>query len=149
MKPYLISRGSSLSFAMVFLGVLGGVLAFGLIGLFLGPVLLAVGLILLKNWTHPAPPAGRADLARVQAALRCAPSHSTNARTGERASASVGRDQVVGVGQRHAQVERRDQPLGVQLRFGQLRRGGDYADALGGRLQGQYRMRELGAMLAA
>lgn len=56
-KPYLISRGSSLSFAMVFLGVLGGVLAFGLIGLFLGPVLLAVGLILLKSWTHPEPPA--------------------------------------------------------------------------------------------
>ena len=51
-KPYLISRGSSLSFALVFLGVLGGVLAFGLIGLFLGPVLLAVALILLKNWTH-------------------------------------------------------------------------------------------------
>ncbi len=52
-KPYLISRGSSLSFALVFLGVLGGVLAFGLIGLFLGPVLLAVAMILLKSWTHP------------------------------------------------------------------------------------------------
>jgi predicted PurR-regulated permease PerM len=51
-KPYLISRGSSLSFALVFLGVLGGVLAFGLIGLFLGPVLLAVAMILLRNWTH-------------------------------------------------------------------------------------------------
>lgn len=49
-KPYLISRGSSLSFALVFLGVLGGVLAFGLIGLFLGPVLLAVAIMLLKNW---------------------------------------------------------------------------------------------------
>jgi len=54
-KPYLISRGSSLSFALVFLGVLGGVLAFGLIGLFLGPVLLAVAMILLKNWTLPPP----------------------------------------------------------------------------------------------
>jgi predicted PurR-regulated permease PerM len=53
-KPYLISRGSSLSFALVFLGVLGGVLAFGLIGLFLGPVLLAVAMILLKSWTVPA-----------------------------------------------------------------------------------------------
>ncbi len=53
-KPYLISRGSSLSFALVFLGVLGGVLAFGLIGLFLGPVLLAVALILMRYWTNPA-----------------------------------------------------------------------------------------------
>ncbi|MBS0337328.1 MAG: AI-2E family transporter [Proteobacteria bacterium] len=55
-KPYLISRGSSLSFALVFLGVLGGVLAFGLIGLFLGPVLLAVAVILLDYWMHPPPP---------------------------------------------------------------------------------------------
>jgi predicted PurR-regulated permease PerM len=55
-KPYLISRGSSLSFALVFLGVLGGVLAFGLIGLFLGPVLLAVAVILLDYWMHPPRP---------------------------------------------------------------------------------------------
>ena len=57
-KPYLISRGSSLSFALVFLGVLGGVLAFGLIGLFLGPVLLAVALILVRYWTNPDLPEG-------------------------------------------------------------------------------------------
>lgn len=52
-KPYLISRGAAMSFALVFLGVLGGVLAFGLIGLFLGPVLLAVAAILLRYWIHP------------------------------------------------------------------------------------------------
>lgn len=56
LKPYLIGRGSAMSFALVFLGVLGGVLAFGLIGLFLGPVLLAVAMILIRVWTQPVGP---------------------------------------------------------------------------------------------
>jgi predicted PurR-regulated permease PerM len=42
-KPLLISRGANLSFALVLLGVFGGVLAFGFIGVFLGPIFLAVG----------------------------------------------------------------------------------------------------------
>ncbi|MGV7208558.1 AI-2E family transporter [Oxalobacteraceae bacterium A2-2] len=50
-KPVLISRGSSLPFILVLLGVLGGVIAFGFVGLFIGPTLLAVGLGLLRNWT--------------------------------------------------------------------------------------------------
>ena len=50
-KPLLISRGSSLPFALVLLGVLGGVLAFGFVGIFLGPVLLAVGFNLVRSWT--------------------------------------------------------------------------------------------------
>lgn len=50
-KPLLISRGSSLPFALVLLGVMGGVLAFGFVGLFIGPTLLAVGLGLLRKWT--------------------------------------------------------------------------------------------------
>jgi predicted PurR-regulated permease PerM len=50
-KPMLISRGSSLPFILVLLGVMGGVLAFGFVGLFIGPTLLAVGLGLLRNWT--------------------------------------------------------------------------------------------------
>jgi predicted PurR-regulated permease PerM len=50
-KPLLISRGSSLPFLLVLLGVLGGVLAFGFVGLFIGPTLLAVGYSLLRDWT--------------------------------------------------------------------------------------------------
>lgn len=50
-KPLIISRGSSLPFAIVFLGVLGGVLGFGVIGAFLGPALLAVGYRLALEWT--------------------------------------------------------------------------------------------------
>lgn len=62
-KPFIISRGASLPFAIVFLGVLGGVLAFGVIGAFLGPTLLALGYRLTIEWTaqgevnSPAPPA--------------------------------------------------------------------------------------------
>ncbi len=44
-------RGAKLPFAIVFLGVLGGVLAFGVIGVFLGPTLLAVGYSLAIEWT--------------------------------------------------------------------------------------------------
>jgi predicted PurR-regulated permease PerM len=52
LKPFIISRGSSLPFILVFLGVLGGVLAFGFIGVFLGPTLLAVGHRALTEWTE-------------------------------------------------------------------------------------------------
>ena len=50
-KPLLISRGSSLPFILVLLGVMGGVLAFGFVGLFIGPTLLAVGMGLLRHYT--------------------------------------------------------------------------------------------------
>lgn len=56
-KPMLISRGSSLPFLLVLLGVLGGVLAFGFVGLFIGPVLLAVGYSLGREWTGIEPAA--------------------------------------------------------------------------------------------
>ena len=49
-KPLIISRGVDLPFVLVLLGVLGGVIAFGFIGVFLGPVLLAVGYALLMEW---------------------------------------------------------------------------------------------------
>jgi predicted PurR-regulated permease PerM len=42
-KPLIISRGAKLSFIVMFIGVLGGVTAFGFIGIFIGPTLLAVG----------------------------------------------------------------------------------------------------------
>ncbi|MBI1965307.1 MAG: AI-2E family transporter [Betaproteobacteria bacterium] len=50
-KPLLISRGSSLPFVLVLLGVFGGILAFGFVGIFLGPTLLAVGYNLTRSWT--------------------------------------------------------------------------------------------------
>lgn len=48
-KPIIISRGSKLSFIVMFIGVLGGVAAFGFIGIFIGPTLLAVGFSLTQE----------------------------------------------------------------------------------------------------
>ncbi len=53
-KPMIISRGSALPFVLVLLGVLGGAIAFGFVGVFLGPVLLAVGYALIKDWASGA-----------------------------------------------------------------------------------------------
>jgi predicted PurR-regulated permease PerM len=53
-KPLLISRGAAMPFVLVLLGVFGGVLAFGFIGVFLGPTLLAVSYSLLRRWTAAA-----------------------------------------------------------------------------------------------
>jgi predicted PurR-regulated permease PerM len=50
-RPMLISRGSSLPFLLTLLGVLGGVIAFGFVGIFIGPTLLAVGYSLISDWT--------------------------------------------------------------------------------------------------
>ena len=56
-KPYLIGRGSDLPFILVLLGVLGGAFAFGVIGIFLGPTLLAVGYTVVRDWAQAASPA--------------------------------------------------------------------------------------------
>ena len=49
-KPILISRSSSLPLLLIIVGVFGGVLVFGFIGLFLGPTLLALGQVLIREW---------------------------------------------------------------------------------------------------
>jgi predicted PurR-regulated permease PerM len=50
-KPLLISRGGTLPLVLVLLGVLGGATAFGFVGVFLGPTLLAVGFRWLDEWS--------------------------------------------------------------------------------------------------
>lgn len=52
-RPWLISRAGKLGFLPGFLGVIGGAFAFGFLGIFLGPVLLAVGLAVLQGWIEP------------------------------------------------------------------------------------------------
>jgi predicted PurR-regulated permease PerM len=58
LRPYLISRGIRMPMVLIFLGVLGGLLTFGIIGVFLGPVLLAVAHTLFQDWgrAEEAPP---------------------------------------------------------------------------------------------
>lgn len=60
LRPLLIRRGADLSLLLIFAGVIGGLIAFGIIGLFIGPVVLAVTYTLLKTWVsgddkEPAP----------------------------------------------------------------------------------------------
>jgi predicted PurR-regulated permease PerM len=57
-KPWLISQGNDMPFILILFGVLGGVMAFGFIGVFLGTTLLAVGYRLVQEWvaTKAEPP---------------------------------------------------------------------------------------------
>ncbi len=57
-KPMFIGRGSNLPLLLVFIGIIGGAIAFGFLGLFIGPTLLAVAYALLREW---APPEAAAD----------------------------------------------------------------------------------------
>ncbi|HUB12878.1 MAG TPA: AI-2E family transporter [Acetobacteraceae bacterium] len=58
-RPWFISRGAQLPFLLTVLGVLGGALAFGLLGIFLGPVLLGIGFTLVNEWALAADPGAR------------------------------------------------------------------------------------------
>jgi len=51
LRPLLVSQGNKMPFALMFLGLIGGAVAFGLVGVFLGPVLLAVAYRLIDEWT--------------------------------------------------------------------------------------------------
>jgi predicted PurR-regulated permease PerM len=60
-RPILIKKGADLPLILIFAGVIGGLFAFGIIGLFVGPVVLAVTYTLLESWvvsgTHKEEPA--------------------------------------------------------------------------------------------
>jgi predicted PurR-regulated permease PerM len=51
LRPIFISNVSAIPFLLVLFGVLGGLLAFGLIGLFIGPIILAVLWAVWREWT--------------------------------------------------------------------------------------------------
>lgn len=50
LRPFLIRKGADLPLLLIFVGVIGGLIAFGLIGIFVGPLVLAVSYTLLKAW---------------------------------------------------------------------------------------------------
>jgi predicted PurR-regulated permease PerM len=50
LRPLLIRKGAHLPLFLLLAGVIGGLIAFGLVGIFLGPVVLAVGYTLLQSW---------------------------------------------------------------------------------------------------
>jgi predicted PurR-regulated permease PerM len=55
MKPLLMARGMSTPVLVIFMGVLGGTLAHGIVGLFVGPIILAVAWELLAAWSRDEP----------------------------------------------------------------------------------------------
>ena len=50
LRPVLIRRGADLPLLLILAGVIGGLIAFGLLGIFLGPTILAVAYTLLNAW---------------------------------------------------------------------------------------------------
>ena len=50
LRPFLIKRGADLPLLLILVGVIGGLLSIGLVGLFLGPVVLAVSYTLVQAW---------------------------------------------------------------------------------------------------
>ncbi len=50
LRPVLIRRGADLPLLLIFAGVIGGLIAFGIVGIFVGPVVLAVAYTLLDSW---------------------------------------------------------------------------------------------------
>lgn len=55
LRPILIKRGADLPLLLIFTGVIGGLTAFGLVGIFVGPVVLAVSYTLLQDWVSAEP----------------------------------------------------------------------------------------------
>ena len=62
LRPALIRKGADLPLLLIFAGVIGGLIAFGIIGLFIGPVVLAVAYILLKAWVSGEEHNGQSDI---------------------------------------------------------------------------------------
>ncbi len=60
-KPWIISQGSAMPFLLIFFGVIGGAVAFGFIGVFIGPTLLAVGYRIVSEWAASPHPLAVAD----------------------------------------------------------------------------------------
>jgi predicted PurR-regulated permease PerM len=52
LRPLLISNATHVPFIIVMFGVIGGVAAVGLVGIFVGPVILAIGLAVWRKWSE-------------------------------------------------------------------------------------------------
>jgi len=77
-RPMLIKRGADLPLLLIFAGVIGGLLGFGLVGIFVGPVMLAVAYTLINDWLEDVDEVAPATLA-VPVAV---PATATTARPG-------------------------------------------------------------------
>ncbi len=55
LRPILIRKGADLPVLLIFAGVIGGIISFGFMGIFIGPVILAVTFALLRDWVDNQP----------------------------------------------------------------------------------------------
>ena len=55
LRPLLVRRAANLPVLLIFVGVVGGLVSFGLVGIFVGPAVLAVAYTLLMAWIAPTP----------------------------------------------------------------------------------------------
>jgi len=69
LRPVLIRRGADLPLVLIFAGVIGGLFAIGIIGLFIGPVVLAVTYTLLKAWVAGVQKASTMDATEQESAV--------------------------------------------------------------------------------
>ncbi|WP_086555177.1 AI-2E family transporter [Acetobacter sp. DmW_043] len=56
LRPYLIRKQASIPLILIMVGVMGGLTGFGLIGIFIGPVILSVTYTLIKSWLETSAP---------------------------------------------------------------------------------------------
>ena len=55
LRPLFISQSTNMPIVLSFFGVIGGIIAFGLLGIILGPVVLAIALMLWREWAQVEP----------------------------------------------------------------------------------------------
>jgi predicted PurR-regulated permease PerM len=78
LKPIIIGRSSHVPFILIMLGVLGGAVAFGLLGVFVGPTVLAVAHAVLRDWVaiKAGMPAGAPPAPLAPSLAEAGPAHS-------------------------------------------------------------------------
>jgi len=52
LRPYLMARGLTTPMPVVIVGVIGGTIAYGIVGLFLGPIVLSVAWVVMVAWVR-------------------------------------------------------------------------------------------------
>ncbi|WP_250453140.1 AI-2E family transporter YdiK [Caballeronia sp. ATUFL_M2_KS44] len=75
LRPLLIQRGVNLSMLLILSGVLGGMFAFGIVGLFIGPVILAVTSTILEAWINEQPPLPQTVALSNEENVKAVPGH--------------------------------------------------------------------------
>lgn len=79
LRPFLIRKQANVPLVLIMVGVIGGLTAFGLVGIFVGPMILSVTYTLVKSWLADAgtPVAGPGTSQPLQHAVRTTPEPST------------------------------------------------------------------------